>query len=61
MKIRRINGDKSVDIECNIIDLVIDGKRYRLTECFGELGIMGDDALIIHPGVSNTIAIDQKD
>ncbi len=37
MKITRIGSDKDLDIETEMIDLVIDGEEFRLTNKNGEL------------------------
>lgn len=62
MKISRINNEKNLEKEVDRIQININGKRFTLTESFGELHIHAhSDCINVKPCCANEIKIDSYD
>lgn len=59
MKITRIDRNREMNQEVNIIRVSIGDQEYEMHEKFGELSLMTPDGerLYVSPGVSNVIII----
>ena len=58
MIIKRIDSNKNKETIVKLIDIVVDGRSYRLTETVdGRLEILADDSLSVYPCVSNIVQL----
>lgn len=58
MIISRIDADKNVNKDCDIVFIWIGGTKYTITEYFGELKIsVNESALVITPKCNNEITL----
>ena len=59
MKITRSDQDKNLEINVKLLDICINGKRYRLTESIdGKLNILCEDKVAVYPCVANVVEIE---
>lgn len=59
VKVTRIGSNKNLQHEGEIVDVVINGVKYRLTESFGTLKIHCEESIVVKGGYSNEIEVKQ--